>query len=71
MGEATPRAALQQAGEALAEELERQELSGDHDEADADMWAAAAAVEVYLRTRGLHDEAERVSLETQRIASDG
>lgn len=52
---------LAEAGEVLAAELERQELSGDHDEPWSDAAAAAAVIEAFLRITGRPDEAEAVA----------
>jgi len=52
MSDAAIRAALDNAAGAVAQELERQELSGDHDEEMADVWLAAAAITAFLREIG-------------------
>lgn len=46
------RAALDASAKAVTAELERQEMSGDYVEPEADAWLAAAAIAAFLRAMG-------------------
>ncbi len=67
---AMPDDMLAELGEVLSEELERQELSGDHDEPHADAIAAAAVIEAYLRKTDRHDEAGQIAMRCARLIND-